>query len=246
MAVEGKGNVRFEVEGITQTVSNVYFVPNLTNNLLSIGQLQEKRLVILIKEGTCRIYHQQRGLIINTQMTANRMFLVYAKMKPLPGNCLKMEEEDLETLWHRRYGHLNNKSIQIMQQKQMVKGLPKFKEAADNVCKICNVGKQQRQEFPKKSKWRASNKLELIHGDLCGLITPISHSGKRYLLVLVDDFSRKTWIYFLADKSETFETFKIFKRFAEKEAKKPFVVSELTGEENSHQMNSINSAKTMA
>jgi transposase InsO family protein len=200
-------------------VSNAYFVPNLTNNLLSIGQLQEKRLVILIKEGTCRIYHQQRGLIINTQMTANRMFLVYAKMKPLPGNCLKMEEEDLEILWNRRYGHLNNKSIQIMQQKQMVKGLPKFKGAADNVCKICNVGKQQRQEFPKKSKWRASNKLELIHGDLCGPITPISHSGKRYLLVLVDDFSRKTWIYFLADKSETFETFKIFKRFAEKEAK---------------------------
>jgi len=149
MAVEGKGNVRFEVEGITQTVSNVYFIPNLTNNLLSIGQLQEKRLVILIKEGTCRIYHQQRGLIINTQMTANRMFLVYAKIKPLPGNCLKMEEEDLEIFWHRRYGHLNNKS---MQQKQMVKGLPKFKGAAYNVCKICNVGKQQRQEFPKKSK----------------------------------------------------------------------------------------------
>jgi len=219
MAVEGKGNVRFEVEGIIQTVSNVYFVPNLTNNLLSIGQLQEKRLVILIKEGTYRIYHQQRGLIINTQMTANRMFLVYAKMKPLPGNCLKMEEEDLEILRHRRYGHLNNKSIQIMQQKQMVKGLPKFKGAADNVCKICNVEKQQHQEFPKKSKWRASNKLELIHGDLCRPITPISHSGKRYLLVLVDDFSRKTWIYFLADKSETFETFKIFKHFAEKEAK---------------------------
>lgn len=218
MAVEGKGSIRFEVEGITQTVSNVYYVPNLTNNLLSIGQLQEKRLVILIKEGTCRIYHQQRGLIINTQMTANRMFLVYAKMKPLPGNCLKMEEEDLEILWHRRYGHLNNKSIQIMQQKQMVKGLPKLKEV-DKVCKMCNVGKQQRQEFPKKSKWRASNKLELIHGDLCGPITPISHSGKRYLLVLIDDFSRKTWIYFLADKSEVFETFKTFKNFAEKEAK---------------------------
>ena len=49
LAVEGRGSVRFEVEGITQTVTNVYYVPNLTNNLLSIGQLQEKRLVILIK-----------------------------------------------------------------------------------------------------------------------------------------------------------------------------------------------------
>ena len=80
----------------------------------------------------------------------------------------------------------------------MVEGLPKLKEAV-KVCIVCNVEKQ-RQKFPKKSKWRASNKLELIHGDLCGPITPTSHSGQRYLLVLVDDFSRKTWIYFLVDK----------------------------------------------
>lgn len=98
MAVQGKGNVRFEVQGITQTVSDVYYVPNLSNNLLSIGQLQEKRLVIIIKESTCRIYHYQRGLIVDTPMTMNRMFMVYAKMKPLPGSCLKMEEEDLENL----------------------------------------------------------------------------------------------------------------------------------------------------
>ncbi|KAI5434550.1 hypothetical protein KIW84_021403 [Lathyrus oleraceus] len=60
----------------------------------------------------------------------------------------------------------------------MVKGLPKLKEAA-KVCKVCNVGKQQRGKFPKKSGRRASEKLELIHGDLCGPITPTSHSGKR-------------------------------------------------------------------
>ena len=59
----------------------------------------------------------------------------------------------------------------------------------------------------------------MIHGDLCGPITPTSHSGKRYLLVLVDDFSRKTWIYFLADKLEAFETFKNLKNLVKKEAK---------------------------
>jgi len=100
----------------------------------------------------------------------------------------------------------------------MVEGLPKLKEVV-KVCTVCNIGKQQRHKFPKKSKWRASNKLELIHGDLCGPITPTSHSGKRYLLVLVDDFSRKTWIYFLVDKSEAFETFKNFKNLVENEAK---------------------------
>jgi len=81
------------------------------------------------------------------------------------------------------------------------------------------LGSNNDTNFQKKSKWRASNKLELIHGDLCGPITPTSHSGKRYLLVLVNDFSRKTWIYFLAYKSEAFETFKNFKNLVENEAK---------------------------
>ena len=136
---------------------------------------------------------------MNIQMMVNRIFSVHAKMKPLVDKCLKIEDEDLEALWHKRYGHLNSKSIQIMHQKQMVEGLPKLKEVV-KVCTFCNVGKQQRQKFPRKSKWRASNKLELIYEDLCGPITPTSHSGKRYLLVLVDDFSHKTWIYFLVDK----------------------------------------------
>lgn len=61
--------------------------------------------------------------------------------------------------------------------------------------------------------------MELIHADLCGPITPTSNRGKRYLLVLVDDFSRKTWIYFLTEKAEAFETFKVFKNCVEKEAK---------------------------
>lgn len=80
-------------------------------------------------------------------------------------------------------------------------------------------GEAAERQISEKSKWRATEKLELIHSDLCGPITPISNCGKRYLMVLVDDFSRKTWIYFLAEKAEAFETFKAFKSLVEKEAK---------------------------
>jgi len=142
LGVEGKGNIRISVEGILQVVSDVYYVPNLTNNLLSIGQLQEKQLSIIIEDGVCRIFHAQRGLIVETKMTKNRMFLVNAVKKPITTNCLKIEGEDLGTLWHKRFGHLNNMSIQLMQRKEMVKGLPNIKE--DNkVCTVCNIGKQQ-------------------------------------------------------------------------------------------------------
>lgn len=222
LVVQGKGRIRVEVGGITQVVTDVYYVPHLTNTLLSIGQLQEKQLKIIIENGLCRIYHHQRVLIVETQMTLNRMFLVYAKKKPyfesISERCLSVEEEEIGSLWHRRFRHLNNKSIHFMQKKELVKGLPNIKNEV-KVCTICNVGKQQRGKFPKKSKWRATEKLELIHTDLCGPITPNSHSGKRYLMVLVDDYSRKMWIYFLTEKSEAFETFKVFKSFVEKEAK---------------------------
>ena len=59
-----------------------------------------------------------------------------------------------------------------------------------------------------------------MHGDLCGPIFPIFNSSKRYLLVFVDGYSRKTWIYFHAKKGETFEMFKCFKNLVEKETQK--------------------------
>jgi len=74
-----------------------------------------------------------------------------------------------------------------------------------------------RNPFPKKSHWRASQKLQLIHADLCGPITPISNGSKRYLISFIDDFTRKVWIYFLVEKSDAFNTFKHFKSLVEKE-----------------------------
>ena len=71
MSVLWKGRVKFIVEGLTQIVSDVYFVPDLTNNLLSIGQLQEKNLVTTIKAGACHIYHPQKGKIVDAKMTTN-------------------------------------------------------------------------------------------------------------------------------------------------------------------------------
>ncbi|KAK0604649.1 hypothetical protein LWI29_017831 [Acer saccharum] len=82
MTVMGKGNVRLKVNGLTHVVTEVFFVPDLKNNLLSIGQLQEKGLAILIKHGLCRIYHPTKGLLIQTAMSANRMFILLAASQP--------------------------------------------------------------------------------------------------------------------------------------------------------------------
>lgn len=74
--VTTRGNVSFVLNGVKHTRADVYYVPELKTNLLSMGQLQEKGLTIVIKEGVCKIYHPARGLIMETKMTTNRMFKV--------------------------------------------------------------------------------------------------------------------------------------------------------------------------
>ncbi|CAM8923315.1 unnamed protein product [Rhodiola kirilowii] len=78
MLVNWRVSVKIKIRGINHTISDVYYVPELKNNLLSIGQLQEKNLAIVFNEGYCRIYYPSRGLIIETMMRVNRMFIAFA------------------------------------------------------------------------------------------------------------------------------------------------------------------------
>ncbi|BBH07042.1 ADP glucose pyrophosphorylase large subunit 1 [Prunus dulcis] len=100
------------------------------------------------------------------------------KLETKPSKCLIASTDDLSDLWHRRYGHVNNKSLKALESKQLVKGLPQLK-ATNKACTVCHRGKQHRAAIPKKSQWRASKKLQLVHADLCGPITPTSSSLKR-------------------------------------------------------------------
>lgn len=84
-------------------------------------------------------------------------------------------------------------------------------------CTDCMVGKHHKDPIPKKSTWKATQKLQLIHADICGPIFPMSNSKKIYSLCFIDDFIRKAWIYFLSEKSEAFNMFKCFKKLVENE-----------------------------
>nr|KYP59803.1 Retrovirus-related Pol polyprotein from transposon TNT 1-94 [Cajanus cajan] len=222
MIVATKGSVRVQVKGITQVLSDVYYIPELKNNLLSIGKLQEKGLAILILDGTCKVFHPRMGLIMKTVMSGNKMFYVSAfdgtSMEPNKIFCLKAEialgKEN--HLWHCRFGHFNHKALKTLAYKKMVIGLPSLKYP-QNICTTCLTGKQHRKPIPSKSLWRASKQLQLVHPDIRGPIQPASNSDKRYILSFIDDFTRKTWVYFLHEKSEAFVTFKKFKTCVEKE-----------------------------
>jgi len=112
---------------------------------------------------------------------------------------------------------INFDTIQAMVRKELVIGIsniPKEKET----CGSCLLGKQARQPFPKATTYRASQVLELVHGDLCGPITQSTTAKKRYILVLIDDHTRYMWSMLLKEKSEAFEKFRDFKTKVEQES----------------------------
>ena len=148
----------------------------------------------LSKNGVCCIQDEKLDLIAQVNMTTNRMFPLY--LDNTTQWCFSARLKDEAWLWHFRYGHLNFGGLKTLQQKNMVTSLPQIQNPSQ-VCEECVDGKQHRDPFPKGKTCRAKKVLELIHSDLCGPINPTSNSGKHYFITFIDDYSLKTWVYFL-------------------------------------------------
>ncbi|GKB11783.1 retrovirus-related pol polyprotein from transposon TNT 1-94, partial [Tanacetum coccineum] len=100
-------------------------------------------------------------------------------------------------LWHRRLSHLNFDYINLLSKKDVVIGLPKLKYVKDQLCSSCEVSKAKRSSFKSKTVPSSKGRLNLLHMDLCGPMRVASINGKKYILVIVDDYSRYTWTLFL-------------------------------------------------
>jgi hypothetical protein len=96
-------------------------------------------------------------------------------------------------------------------------GLTNVHFEKDTVCSACQAGKQVGTNHPHKNIMTTNRPLELLHMDLFGPIAYISIGGSKYCLVIVDDYSRFTWVLFLQEKSQTQETLKGFLRRAQNE-----------------------------
>ncbi|GJV69984.1 retrovirus-related pol polyprotein from transposon TNT 1-94 [Tanacetum coccineum] len=106
-------------------------------------------------------------------------------------------------LWHRRLSYLNFDTINLLSKNNIVNGLPKLKFVKDHLCSSCELGKAKRKSFHTKTTPSLKRRLQLLHMDLCGPMRVESINGKKYVLVIVDDYSRYTWTHFLRSKDET-------------------------------------------
>ncbi|GKC52649.1 retrovirus-related pol polyprotein from transposon TNT 1-94 [Tanacetum coccineum] len=113
-------------------------------------------------------------------------------------------------LWHQRLSHLNFDTINDLAKNNLVTGLPKFKYHKEHLCPSCEQGKSKRASHPPKPVPNSKQRLHLLHMDLCGPMRIASINGKRYVLVIVDDYSRYTWVHFLRSKDEAPEVIKTF------------------------------------
>nr|GEW19008.1 retrovirus-related Pol polyprotein from transposon TNT 1-94 [Tanacetum cinerariifolium] len=105
-------------------------------------------------------------------------------------------------LWHQRLSHLNFDTINDLARNDLVAGLPKFKYHKEHLCPSCEQGKSKRASHPPKPVPNSRQRLHLLHMDLCGPMRIASINGKRYILVIVDDYSRYTWVHFIRSKDE--------------------------------------------
>ncbi|GKC76282.1 retrovirus-related pol polyprotein from transposon TNT 1-94, partial [Tanacetum coccineum] len=107
-------------------------------------------------------------------------------------------------LWHRRLSHLNFSAINHLARHGLVRGLPKLKFEKDHLYSACAMGKSKKKSHKPKSKDTNQEKLYLLHMDLCGPMRVASVNGKKYILFIVDDYSRFTWVLGTCDELDDF------------------------------------------
>jgi transposase InsO family protein len=149
--------------------------------------------------GVMRIWDRHHRLLANVTRATNRLYVLNVQIaQPI---CLAARRDNAAWQWHERFGHLHFEALKRLSAKGMVQGLPSF-DHVEQLCDVCVLTKQRRLPFPQQSSFRAKERLKLMHGDLCGPVTPATPGGRRYFLLLVDDLSRYMWVVVLGSKGE--------------------------------------------
>nr|GEX40065.1 hypothetical protein [Tanacetum cinerariifolium] len=186
------------------TIKRVYYVEGLNHNLFSVGQFCDADLEFAFRKSTCYI----RDLKGNDLLTGSRETYLYSitlqyTSSPNPICLMAKATSSQAWLWHRRLSHLNFDTINLLSKNDIVIGLPKLKFVKDHLCSSCELRKAKRNSFQSKTTPSSERRLQLLHTDLCGPMRVASINGKKYVLVIVDDYSRYTWTHFLRSNDET-------------------------------------------
>ncbi|GKA35972.1 putative ribonuclease H-like domain-containing protein, partial [Tanacetum coccineum] len=163
----------------------------LKYNLFSVSQICDKKNNVL--------FTNTEGLVLSSDF----------KLLDRSQVLLRCHIDESNT-WHRRLGHINFKTMNKLVKGNLVKGLPSKIFEKDHSCVACQKGKQHKASYKTKLVNSISKPLHMFHMDLFGPTNVKSLMKKSYCLVVTDDFSRFSWVFFLATKDETSGILKTF------------------------------------
>ncbi|KAK1421788.1 hypothetical protein QVD17_24420 [Tagetes erecta] len=211
--ITGEGTV---TNGII-SFDKVNYCAQLNFNLLSVSQICDKSYSTLFDDSFC--YILKPGFKIDNE------WVVVKAPRDRDVYKLDMSQIDAETettcliahasndesqLWHRRLGHSNFRNMNRLVTRNHAVGIPSKKFSTTDLCLACLKGKQHRMSFKSKQENSISKPLQMLHMDLFGPTNVQSIGKKSYCFVIIDDFTRFSWVYFLHVKSETAELLKEF------------------------------------
>ncbi|GJY09198.1 retrovirus-related pol polyprotein from transposon TNT 1-94 [Tanacetum coccineum] len=168
-------------------------------------------LEVAFRRNTCFVINLEGVDLLKGNLTTNLYTINLHEMASASPICLMARATSTKLwLWHQHLSHLNFDTINNLAKNDLVIGLPKFKYHKEHLCPSCEQGKGKKASHPSKPVPNSEQRLHLLHMDLCGPMRVESINRKWYVLVIVDDYSRYTWVHFLRSKDEAPEVIKIF------------------------------------
>nr|GEY29228.1 putative ribonuclease H-like domain-containing protein [Tanacetum cinerariifolium] len=195
----------------TANVSKSFLIPNedLSDDTTQsvarkfLNEFYDSALEVAFRRNACFIRNLEGADLLKGDCSTNLYTINLHEMASTSPICLMAHASSTKSwLWHQRLSHLNFDTINDLARNDLVAGLPKFKYHKEHPCPSCEKGKSKRASHPPKPVPNSRQRLHLLHMDLCGPMRIASINGKRYVLVIVDDYSRYTWVHFLRSKDE--------------------------------------------
>nr|GFA20620.1 Gag-Pol polyprotein [Tanacetum cinerariifolium] len=194
----------------------VYYVKRLGPKLFSVGKFCDKGFKVAFRKSTCFARNEEGVDLLNGDRSSNLYTISLNEVASNSSTCLLAKASSSQSwLWHQRLSYLNFATINNLVKNNLVQGLPKMKFEKDHLCSTCEQGKIHRKHHKSKTDFATSKPLYLLHMDLCGPMRVESINGKRYVLVVVDDYSRtpqqngvvERWNRTLVEAARTMLTF---------------------------------------
>jgi transposase InsO family protein len=212
--VQGLGKVSISND---LSISNVLLVAPLSFNLLSVGQRCDLGIQCLFTPTEVVVSKMDDESMVFKRFRYNNIYLVDFTSEDANLRTCLFTKASLGWLWYRRLAHVGMNTLKKVLKKDMFRGLKDVVFEKDKPCSACQAGKQVANTHPTKAFMSTSRPLELLHMDLFGPTTYASGGGNLYCLVIVDDFARYTWVFFLHYNSEVASIFKNFAKKAQNE-----------------------------